>query len=774
LLLLVSALQIQYSFELRSTYFRTYHNVNSDAFTRLEDAEVEELRQRLGLTSVDLHDAWAQHLSRGWVRRALVWEGQDAGDTKTALQLSEKRIDRGLPRTLTGPGHRTIVVLEWRGTIGTYAKAALQAGCDAWMLAAPHGPAAGGAVWPSGVRMCTTQDLPECDIVLASLTEDDGEEARRWAGIVVRTHAAVAYADAPRHAGLGPARGVLERAGYCWEEATAVASAHGDVVARRRTLILVGKKECNAPQPPDHTYEVGPGCQSILMKTTKLPKEAWLGEGQGTLTLAPGMGRQQDAWGALMCGQFAPVGTKGRPLTVLSPGGPLPTLRLKSCTPGPDGVVVLQPGGPGPGVRFLQPEEVWRAQGGTGASWTKGRVTEAEETMLSWAVRACPPEMAKAVLKAALVSAQEQAPRSGVCAIRQEDYSWKRLQDWLAAWRKNPERPSDAAVTGDTLEEDNVWLTGKVGCITEEEDAVACSGGILAPYGQGCRVGLNTPLRIGVGSRSQEEAQLGEDEADVLCRPGDSDTDWTDGWLEREAGSRLEDRESSRRVGAPPLVRPVQLRGPYGAKLRHPAGPLRVSEWATKEEWEKEKFQVVLDRLEGSSKAAYQVGWRWWTLFCRRRELEPFRRVTEANRQAEENLVLDFLLHLVRNAHKSPSSARQYLGAIRNMHVSLGLPEPFADMSRVKFTMEGFKKRDKGKERRRPFTPAMLRWVWRNSRPRESQDDAAIWFALCLGYFYLLRSREYTHCEGHTALGNKGLRGVDVTWRKNWGDRSQH
>jgi len=154
-------------------------------------------------------------------------------------------------------------------------------------------------------------------------------------------------------------------------------------------------------------------------------------------------------------------------------------------------------------------------------------------------------------------------------------------------------------------------------------------------------------------------------------------------------------------------------------------------------------------------------------LFCRRRELEPFRRVTEANRQAEENLVLDFLLHLVRNAHKSPSSARQYLGAIRNMHVSLGLPEPFADMSRVKFTMEGFKKRDKGKERRRPFTPAMLRWVWRNSRPRESQDDAAIWFALCLGYFYLLRSREYTHCEGHTALGNKGLRGADVTWRKN-------
>lgn len=93
--------------------------------------------------------------------------------------------------------------------------------------------------------------------------------------------------------------------------------------------------------------------------------------------------------------------------------------------------------------------------------------------------------------------------------------------------------------------------------------------------------------------------------------PGGSDAEWSEGWLNREVAARMQEEAAERRAGAAPgptLVRPVQLRCPYGAKRRHPAGPFQVSDWATQEEWEREKSHVVLDRLKQPSKTFYQVG----------------------------------------------------------------------------------------------------------------------------------------------------------------------
>ena len=41
-------------------------------------------------------------------------------------------------------------------------------------------------------------------------------------------------------------------------------------------------------------------------------------------------------------------------------------------------------------------------------------------------------------------------------------------------------------------------------------------------------------------------------------------------------------------------------------------------------------------------------------------------------------------------------------------------------------------------------------------------NDAAIWAAVCLGYFFLLRSREYVQNVGYPASDGTGLRGVDL------------
>eukprot|EP00959_Pyramimonas_sp_CCMP1952_P235101 4912891-Pyramimonas_sp.AAC.1 len=73
------------------------------------------------------------------------------------------------------------------------------------MLAAPGAPGAGRAAWPPGVAEWNARGPGHADVVAASLTNDDGEEARRWAEFVVLVEAEIAIADAPGPADLGPA-----------------------------------------------------------------------------------------------------------------------------------------------------------------------------------------------------------------------------------------------------------------------------------------------------------------------------------------------------------------------------------------------------------------------------------------------------------------------------------------------------------------------------------------------------------------------------------------
>ena len=207
---LLCALEVVYNFETFSAFFRTYHNVTADAFTRKAKEELEELTKQHDLEVVDLRPAWSSHLDRGWMRRALVWDGQEGNDRETAMQLAEKRSQpERIARPIAGtaaamrPG-KELKVVEWRGTLGNLATAAARNGAHAWMLPAPKGPTETCAAWPAGIAEAPDVDA-FFDVVLASLTDDRGEEARRWATYVKRQKAKVAIADAPRTADLTPA-----------------------------------------------------------------------------------------------------------------------------------------------------------------------------------------------------------------------------------------------------------------------------------------------------------------------------------------------------------------------------------------------------------------------------------------------------------------------------------------------------------------------------------------------------------------------------------------
>ncbi len=137
------------------------------------------------------------------------------------MQLAERRgPSREVQRPIFDVGAAMSPVAElkvakWRGTLGNLAKAAARNGASAWMLPAPKGPLEGCAAWPAGVPEASDVE-GFFDVVVAALTDDRGEEARRWALFVIRHAAKVAVADAPRTADLTPAKEELLRAGYQW------------------------------------------------------------------------------------------------------------------------------------------------------------------------------------------------------------------------------------------------------------------------------------------------------------------------------------------------------------------------------------------------------------------------------------------------------------------------------------------------------------------------------------------------------------------------------
>eukprot|EP00972_Heterocapsa_arctica_P073512 10857687-Heterocapsa_arctica.AAC.1 len=90
-------MELSYGFRLMSAFFLTYHNVTSDYLTRASADQIRARASKLGFGLIDLRDGRVKHLERGWVRRALTWQGQDESDCRVALQLAAKRTPTEVP-----------------------------------------------------------------------------------------------------------------------------------------------------------------------------------------------------------------------------------------------------------------------------------------------------------------------------------------------------------------------------------------------------------------------------------------------------------------------------------------------------------------------------------------------------------------------------------------------------------------------------------------------------------------------------------------------------
>ena len=202
--------------------------------------------------------------------------------------------------------------------------------------------------------------------------------------------------------------------------------------------------------------------------------------------------------------------------------------------------------------------------------------------------------------------------------------------------------------------------------------------------------------------------------------------------------------------------------GPSKAKQLYPDNKeLRVAPLQGGKEWKAETLHLLLARLAETTQKSYLSQWRWWELFCARRGTSPWRRVS-AYSALEEDLFVQYVVHCGVNSDKAPGTVKGRLAAIRAFHITSGLPDPFAQLPRVALVVAGLKKRYGTKERRRPVTPEMLRWLYTHLHGGTlDQAEAALqWGALCLAFFFLLRASEYLDTGYRSPL--RGLRGRDL------------
>ena len=92
----------------------------------------------------------------------------------------------------------------------------------------------------------------------------------------------------------------------------------------------------------------------------------------------------------------------------------------------------------------------------------------------------------------------------------------------------------------------------------------------------------------------------------------------------------------------------------------------------------------------------------------------------------------------------APGTVLQRLFAIRQTHLAAGYMDPLEGRKRVWLAVKGLKRRYGAGRRKLPVTPAIRGTL----APETQPDDAILWAALNLDFFYLMRVGEYAHSGG--------------------------
>ena len=139
----------------------------------------------------------------------------------------------------------------------------------------------------------------------------------------------------------------------------------------------------------------------------------------------------------------------------------------------------------------------------------------------------------------------------------------------------------------------------------------------------------------------------------------------------------------------------------------------------------------------------------------------------EERRQDEEDLIT-FVVYLAKLFGRTYSTLQQKLYAIRYAHLVAGYNDPVLHRKRLWTTLAGLRRQQDPTQRKLPATPRMLKWLKQYLKQEaglKPGDAAAVWGAIMIGFFFMLRASEYLVRPQIADSASKVIRGQDVCGR---------
>ncbi|CAE7778356.1 unnamed protein product [Symbiodinium sp. CCMP2592] len=707
---IANLLEMRYRFVLLPAWWRTYHNVHADLLTRCTDEEFADLVKERGWSVVDVQAALRQAVidSERFGPCLLAWGDEDR---QVLMQLKERRLCRAIPHALQprwenlrfvelcGPTRRVTDFLE-----------AIQAAGGMGRRCTLHGP------------------IEEGEIALASLPPDrHGHAIGAIVKACVQGPAGLVVIEGPRGVKWTSGIHLLEAAGWNYEVAEFVTTEFGEVAARRRTCVTASphRKVEGALCATTSRGVLGPPMSSAIRPTRCVPPVCWLKPER--VIIDAGIPREPLL--PFLKGHFW---NEGKRFNLVSTGGPLRwPLRDGS---GVQESVVWDPRGP-PGVRVLEPAEVWACQGRTRETWDhlRGEGLEPEEILVEGARATGGHTAAALCLMTAYV--MNDGTKAGSVRDLLDDENLNKLLGWLRKWKRGLFRFAvqielyGAINFEPNLYPEAVWSWGEAMWLSDSSDD---DGGECV--WSSARAAGRRATRRGKAVEAVGEAQIRDDGFDT--RPFDGGIGaMIDEWIEDNLCGYLAESMTK------------QYAGVYA----------KWKAWARRQGWPTEFLDKAL--------------------------------ATEGN----ENKLLGFLGYLGWLG-ASPATLKQAVFAIKDGHKRGGQGDPTDKMFRLWMLLGALDRKTPKSPRRLGVTPEMLKWIDQafatneSSSAQEKFDAAMIKAAVLVAWFFMLRAKEYCESNGIDyamilrgadlkfldAITEEGLKGVTMQFRKTKTDQEAY
>ncbi|CAK9068985.1 unnamed protein product, partial [Durusdinium trenchii] len=180
--------------------------------------------------------------------------------------------------------------------------------------------------------------------------------------------------------------------------------------------------------------------------------------------------------------------------------------------------------------------------------------------------------------------------------------------------------------------------------------------------------------------------------------------------------------------------------------------------------------EAVMSKLSEGTRAGYEVGWKQWCLWRRMGRKDVYLTgESKEDRKIDEDELLRFMTYLAHVMGRTEGTIKQRLFAIKMGHLVAGHEDPTLHKVRIWAALNGYKRWQPETKRKYPVLPAMLLWIKKHLSTSETLsrvDQAILWAAIMVGFFFLLRASEFLVTMGRSCGTSRTLKGNDIEARR--------